>query len=110
MQAKKLLSASRVLTLLLASAIASSYGAAAFARGGGGAPAGGVSSDHMSTQGQSSTNGPNATDRDKGLDRAEDRMSDQGIAHENATNQQHKATKPAKKNKTDHTDSDDQKQ
>ena len=36
-------------------------------------PNGGVSASHMSEEGMENTNGPNATDRDTGPDRAEDR-------------------------------------
>lgn len=57
--------------------------AAVLARGGGGGP-GGTSSAHISNQGIQNTNGPNAADRDKGLERAEDRMSQEGLAHEKA--------------------------
>jgi hypothetical protein len=42
---------------------------------------GGMSSEHMSDQGQANTNGPNATDRDTGLDRSEDRASAEGLKH-----------------------------
>jgi hypothetical protein len=56
--------------------------APAFARGGGGggaggmgANAGGMSESHISSQGSLNTNGPNATDRDTGLARAEDRAN-----------------------------------
>ena len=58
-------------------------GATAFARGGGGGM-GGNSGSHMSPSGIKNTNGPNSPDRDKGLDRAEDRRSKQGAAHEKA--------------------------
>ena len=44
-------------------------------------PSGGMSSDHMSDQGQANTNGPNAADRDTGLDRSEDRASAEGLKH-----------------------------
>ncbi len=65
---------------------------AAFARGGGGGSgigssgglSGGMSSKHMGASGLSNTNGPNATDRDKGLARAEDRQSAAGASHEKA--------------------------
>ena len=40
--------------------------------------------DRMSAQGSLNTNGPNATDRDLGLARAEDRMSAQGLKHSKA--------------------------
>jgi len=49
-----------------------------------------ASASHMSEQGAANTNGPNAADRDKGLDRAEDRMSQEGIEHSKATTQQSK--------------------
>lgn len=60
--------------------------------GGGGAPGGGVSAGtpggmsagHMSATGLANTNGPQAADREKGLDRAEDRMSAEGASHEKA--------------------------
>jgi len=38
----------------------------------------------MSEEGKLNSNGPNALDRDKGLERAKDRMSAQGTAHEKA--------------------------
>jgi hypothetical protein len=40
-----------------------------------GANAGGMSDSHISSQGAINTNGPNATDRDTGLARAEDRAN-----------------------------------
>jgi len=40
--------------------------------------------NHLSSQGMANTNGRYATDRDTGLDRAEDRMSAQGRAHSRA--------------------------
>jgi hypothetical protein len=52
---------------------------ASFAKGPNGGNAGGVSADHMSTQGLSNTNGPNAPDRDTGLGRAEDRANEEGL-------------------------------
>ena len=55
-----------------------------FAKGGHGNP-GGQSASHMSSQGLANSNGPNAADRDKGLDRAEDRRSAQGQARQKAT-------------------------
>ncbi|WP_202635555.1 hypothetical protein [Rugosibacter aromaticivorans] len=60
-----------------------------FARGGpgGGGHAGsmgGMSPEHISSQGMQNTNGPDASDRDKGLERAEDRMSQEGLTHEKA--------------------------
>lgn len=57
--------------------------AVVLARGGGGTP-GGTSAAHISNQGIQNTNGQNSLDRDKGLERAEDRMSQEGLAHEKA--------------------------
>jgi len=45
---------------------------------------GGMSSDHIGAQGATNTNGPNATDRDYGRARAQQRMSTQGLAHQKA--------------------------
>ena len=70
--------------------------AATYARGAG-ANSGGMSASHMSSQGAANTNGPNAADRDKGLARAEDRMSAQGQAHAKST--QHASTHHGKKKK-----------
>jgi len=57
--------------------------AAAWARSDNANP-GGQSAAHMSAQGLANTNGPNAADREKGRARAEQRMSDQGLAHSKA--------------------------
>lgn len=51
------------------------------AHGGGGGLSGGVSGSHMGASGLRNTNGPQSLDRDKGLDRAEDRMSASGASH-----------------------------
>lgn len=53
----------------------------AFAAKGGGSP-GGMSASHMSRSGLENTNGPAAMDRDKGQERAGDRMSASGASHE----------------------------
>ena len=71
-----------VLILMAAGAIALAA-TPSFARSGNTNP-GGASASHMSAQGKANTNGPNAADRDKGLDRAEDRKSAQGLAHSKA--------------------------
>ncbi len=50
---------------------------------------------HMSTQGLDNTNAPRAADRDYGRDRAEDRMSDKGLAHSNGDHtKRHKHHEP----------------
>jgi hypothetical protein len=56
------------------------------ARGGPSAagPSGGRSSTHISMAGSANTNGANSADRDKGLQRSSDRMSQQGSGHEKA--------------------------
>jgi len=70
-----------------------SLGAAAHGPGGGGGFGGGFS--HGSAVGPSSSgalensNGRFSQDRDQGMDRAQDRMSDQGLTNEQAT-QPHK--------------------
>jgi hypothetical protein len=52
-----------------------------FARGGGGTHFGGASSQHISSEGMKNTNGANAADRDKGLQRSADRANQKGLAH-----------------------------
>ena len=76
----------RLMTILIAGLFAGTS-TVIFARGGGGSAGGmgGMSSQHMSTEGMENTNGPESTDQDKGLDRAKDRMSQQGLTHEQAT-------------------------
>jgi hypothetical protein len=50
---------------------------------------GGQSASHISTSGISHGNGPNALDRDRGLNRAEDRMSARGALHSHALRHRH---------------------
>jgi hypothetical protein len=45
---------------------------------------GGVSSQHISSEGAANTNSPDSANRATGLDRANDRMSAEGLAHEKA--------------------------
>jgi hypothetical protein len=54
-----------------------------FARGGGGGGthSGGTSSQHISSEGMKNTNGANAADRDKGLQRSADRANQKGLTH-----------------------------
>jgi len=84
-----------ILPAMLAAALAIAP-VAAFARGANANP-GGASASHMSSQGLANTNGPNAADRDKGLERGEDRMSAKGLAHQKAT--KHVSKRQAKKKK-----------
>lgn len=52
--------------------------------GGGGGQFGGTSSQHIGSEGLKNTNGANAVDRDKGLQRSADRASLKGLAHKTA--------------------------
>ena len=68
---------------------------------GGGTP-GGMSGEHMSTSGQTNSDAQSSPDATRGLDRAQERMSGQGAAHEQATvqeKQQGKTKAAAKKAK-----------
>ena len=76
------------LLVIAVSLLAGTSFAAFAAQGGGGGKAGGMSSSHISSQGLTNTNGPDAADRDKGRQRAEDRMSAEGLSHDKA-NQTH---------------------
>lgn len=60
-----------------------SVSATTFARNGGGGSThfGGTSSQHISSEGLKNTNGRDALDRDKGLQRSVDRASQKGLAH-----------------------------
>jgi hypothetical protein len=82
------------LMVVAAAAFLAAASPIAFAKGGGGGNPGGSSAGHMSDQGMANTNGPESSDRDKGMDRAEDRMSQQGVAHEKAAGK-HKHRKSA---------------
>lgn len=87
-----------ILVLLCAAVIgALSLNAAARGPGSGGGFGGGFSHGTPSGSSPSSgasenSNGRLAQDRDKGLDRAEDRMSEEGLKHEKATDA-HKKTR-----------------
>lgn len=61
------------------------------------APAGGMSSSHMSTEGAANTNGANSVDRDKGTARAEDRaeVGGKSSTHTRTSTKHHKIAKPA---------------
>ena len=64
----------------------------------GGGDFGGKSSQHISSEGTKNTNDPDSADRDKGLARADDRMSEESLAHEKADkahvkNKLHKSSK-----------------
>lgn len=72
----------RKTTLLLCLALTASAGIDALARGGGDRQATGPAAN---SQARANSNGRFALDRDKGLERAEDRMSANGRKHEKAT-------------------------
>lgn len=77
---------SLVAAALLASLSLSAY--AAHNGAGGGGHMGGMSSQHMSSHGMTNTNGPDATDRAKGIDRAAERRNAEATSHEQADTQQ----------------------
>jgi len=89
--------------LIMAVALALGTGSAVFARGGGGGGVGGSPTPHMSSSAMTNSNGRFATDRDFGLDRAKDRMSKEGLAHEKASNHVRTPTR----GKTSKADADD---
>jgi hypothetical protein len=91
-----LVGGSAVAIILAASALPSL--AAGGDHGGGGGGAGGVSGAHSSEQGITNSNGPNSTDRDKGLSRAEDRRSSEGTENSKASGK-HKVVDKDKKAK-----------
>ncbi len=64
-------------------ALALRTSATVFARGGGGGN--GAPAPHASSSGVANSNGRFSTDRDHGLDRAKDRMSQAGLEHEKTT-------------------------
>ena len=70
----------RIVPVILFAFLLVSYGQLAHAqgKGGGGGPASG-------SQGAANWNSPSSTDRATGMDRAQQRMSDQGKAHQKAT-------------------------
>jgi hypothetical protein len=89
----------KLISVLLCGAFATAFSLSAAAGGpGGGAPGGrGASAPGgppAGSQALQNSNGRFAKDRDKGLDRAEDRMSAQGLKHQKATDAQKKRRKP----------------
>ena len=98
------------MTILLGAAIAAGISVTAAARGPGSGGGGGFS--HGSAGGPSASSGASANsngrfaeDRDKGLDRAEDRMSAQGAKHEKATDEtKHRKPRPARRPSTSKDD------
>jgi hypothetical protein len=89
--------------MLVLAGVLVGYGTVTWARGDGGS-VGGMDADHESRQGLNNSNGPLSADRDKGLQRAEDRESKQGLAHEKAT--RHKHSKHGKHSKDTDRDRD----
>ena len=51
---------------------------------------GGQSASHIGMSGLRNSNGPNALDRDRGLNRAEDRLSARGALHSHALRHHHR--------------------
>ena len=74
--------------VIITAMLLTSASVATFAHGGGGGSApsggmsGGMSSQHIGSEGLKNTNGPDAADQDRGLGHAGDRMNHEGLAHE----------------------------
>ncbi len=92
------------LLVLIGAALATSLSLTAVARGPGGGGMGlgagvGGSLDRagaaLSGSAAANSNGRVSQDRDKGLDRAQDRMSQEGLQHEKATDVQKKRNRPS---------------
>ena len=89
---------SRQILIVLFAAMALLAGPAAHAKKGGDAPnTGGMSPSHMSDKGAASSNSP-TMGQDKGAARADQRKSDQGLAHD-SDGQKDKKPKKEKKAK-----------
>lgn len=87
---------------LLAAALATCLSTSVLARGGGGSAGfshGSAGGPPLSSRADENSNGRFSTDRDKGLDRAKDRMSEQGLGHEKATDAQKRRAKARTKDK-----------
>ncbi len=69
--------------IFIATMVCCASGTSVYAKpgGAGGGPTGGMSGSHMTQSGLANTNGPNAVDRDKGLDRATDRRNTRAAEH-----------------------------
>ena len=88
-----------VTTVMVAAGAPLSFAAGSGHGGGGGS--GGSSAPHVSSQGINNSNGPNSRDRDTGLDRAQDRRSEEGLDHNKAKGPKSHASKkkPVKNDK-----------
>jgi len=83
---------SNLLAAILVVGVTLADGASARGGGGagGGAPSGAQAAAHANSRAVQNSNAPFAADRDKGLQRAEDRRSVKGNLHEPATRQMKK--------------------
>ncbi|SFB37661.1 hypothetical protein SAMN04515620_15614 [Collimonas sp. OK607] len=70
--------------ILLSTASVATFARAGGGGGGGSGHFGSTSSQHISSEGLKNTNGINAVDRDKGLQRSADRESQKGLTHKTA--------------------------
>jgi hypothetical protein len=90
--------------VIVCAAFATAFSLSAVARGPGGGAGGGDTVSHGSATGPTTdkalqnSNGRFSTDRDKGLERAEERMNQHGLDHENAT-ESHKKRSPRRDGK-----------
>jgi len=86
-----------ILVVALTGFLLASTSSLSFARDAGGGHTGGMSSAHRSEAGQANSNAQSLPTATRGLERAEERMSPQGLAHEKATD--HQKQGKAKQNK-----------
>ena len=96
-----ILRSARSAAVIVASALFAAGPALAGHGGGGGGGHGGPggnSANHMSAQGMANTNGPNASNRAFGTDRASQRASAQGLAHGKGLSKTHNSNGHHKSN------------
>jgi hypothetical protein len=75
--------------LITGTALMMAFSAPAFAQGHSGDSAGGQSDAHISAQGRANTNGPDATNRVFGRDRAAVRHTQHGVRHRTTSKTKH---------------------
>jgi hypothetical protein len=96
MQRTRLRLGANALAAFLMLATSASAGLAA-----GGGHTGGSSGSHVSSAGMTNSNGPNSSDRDKGLARAEDRRSKEASLHSKAKGDRKKKSTAKKLSKNE---------
>ena len=90
------------ITIVCLAAVTSCASASVLAKGGGGGAGfshGSAGGPPLSSRADENSNGRFSTDRDKGLERAKDRMSEQGLEHAKGTDAQKRKTKARTKDR-----------